>query len=213
MRMSFAIRPPVVSLLMLWTATAGCSGRPGRVAAPDVDADAAAELAMNEYDRNSDGQLDADELKASPPLVAALPTYDGDGSGSLSQAEIAAGIKLWSERGVGAMALPFTVRLDGRPLEGADVKLIPAAFLGDAVMPASGMADSTGSGSLAIREEDKPSNVPRNLPVVQPGLYSVEITHPSRSVPAKFNTSTTLGLETSVAGQNPAGVLWSLTSK
>jgi len=49
--------------------------------------------------------------------------------------------------------------------------------------------------------------------LVQPGLYSVQITHPTRKVPAKFNTATTLGLEAGVAGQNPNGISWNLTSK
>ena len=208
-----AIRPPqVVGSLLLMVMLVGCSGRPGRVSTPDVDPDGAAEIAMREYDRNSDGQLTADELRATPPLADALPAYDADHNGSLSQTELVAGISSWSQRGIGAMALPFTVRLDGRPLEGAEVKLIPAPFLGDAIQPASGVADNTGSGSLTMSEADKPSNAPKNLPVVQPGLYSVEITHPSRTIPAKFNTATTLGLEAGVAGQNPAGVVWSLRS-
>jgi len=204
---------PALGLVLFAFVVAGCSGRPGRVSTPDVDPEGAAELAIEEYDRNTDGQLNAEELKASPPLVDALPAYDADRNGSLSQEEIAAGISHWSQRGIGAMALAFTVRLDGRPLEGAEIKLIPATFLGDAIKPASGVADRTGSGSLAMSAEDRPSNVPRNLPLVQPGLYSVQITHPTRKVPAKFNTATTLGLEAGVAGQNPNGISWNLTSK
>jgi hypothetical protein len=49
--------------------------------------------------------------------------------------------------------------------------------------------------------------------VIQPGLYRVEITHPTVNVPAKYNSESTLGIEAAIAGQNPAGVTWSLTSK
>jgi len=55
--------------------------------------------------------------------------------------------------------------------------------------------------------------VPQNLPVIQPGLYLVEITHPSIAIPAEYNTASTLGLEAGVAGQNPSGVTWELQSK
>jgi hypothetical protein len=191
----------------------GCSGRPGRVSTPKVNPNSAAQQAVQELDKNSDGQLSPDELKTSPPLLDALPSYDVDHNASLSQREIADGISRWSLRGIGALALPFTVRFDGRPLEGAQVKLVPAPFLDDAIRPATGVADRTGSGSLNMAAEDRPSNAPKNLPLIQPGLYTVEITHPSIKVPAKYNSQTTLGLEASVAGQNPSGVTWSLTSK
>jgi hypothetical protein len=191
----------------------GCSGRPGRVSTPNVDPDGAAELAIQEYDRNADGQLDENELAACPSLLDAQPVYDTDKNGSLSQAEIATGIGSWEKRGIGAVQLEFTVRLDGRPLSDAEVKLVPAPFLGDAVNPATGFADAGGSGSLNMADEDRPANAPKNLAVIQPGLYNVEITHPTRKVPAKYNSNTTLGLEAAIAGQNPAGVTWSLTSK
>jgi hypothetical protein len=200
-----------------WTLLAifacGCSGRPSRVDTPDVDAQDAAELALKELDRDGDAALNADELKACPSLVNAMPMYDSDKDGALSQAELVAGIESWSKRGVGGIPLPFTVRLDGRPLVGAQVKLTPLPFLGDAVKPAFGEADGSGSGSLNMAAEDRPSHLPKNLPLVQPGLFSVEVTHPTVKVPAKFNTATTLGLETAIAGQSPAGVTWDLSSR
>jgi hypothetical protein len=103
--------------------------------------------------------------------------------------------------------------LDGRPLEGAEIKLVPAPFLGDAVKPARGVSEPGGVGVLNMAPEDRPENAPKNVAIIQPGLYNVEITHPTVSVPAKYNTQSTLGLEASIAGQNPAGVTWSLTSK
>jgi hypothetical protein len=191
----------------------GCSGRPGRVSTPDVDPDEAAALAVQEYDRNADGQLDESELQKCPSLLDARPVYDADKNGLLSPQEIAAGIESWEKRGIGAVQLEFNIRLDGRPLSDAEVKLIPAAFLGDAVKPATGIADAGGYGSFNMAAEDRPANAPKNLAVIQPGLYNVEITHPTVNIPAKYNSSTTLGLEASIAGQNPAGVTWSLTSK
>ena len=191
----------------------GCSNRPGRIAAPDVDADSAAQAALDLYDRDSDAQLNSEELKASPPLVNALPAYDSNHDGALSEAELVEGMQSWTSRGVGAMALPFMVRMDGRPLEGTQVKLVPAPFLGEAIQPAEGVTDNTGSGSLEVVAENRPSSFPKNLPLMQPGLYMVEITHPSIAIPETYNTASTLGLEAGVAGQNPSGVTWELQSK
>ena len=39
---------------------------------------------------------------------------------------------------------------------------------------------------------------------MQPGLYRVEITHPTVTLPAKYNTETTLGRE--VSGDSLVGV-------
>lgn len=190
----------------------GCSGRPGRIATPSVDADDAAQEAVKLYDLNRDGQIDESELAASPPLLNALPAYDANKDGSLSQAELVAGMQSWSQRGIGAMSLPFVVRLDGRPLQGAQVKLTPAPFLAGAVQAAAGTTDALGAGSLEIPAAERPAGFPKNLPVMQPGLYLVEITHPTASIPPAYNSATTLGLEAGVAGQNPAGVVWELRS-
>ena len=202
-------------LVVIGTAVllAGCSGAPGRISTPAVDAQDAARQAIELHDRDDDGQLNSEELTASPPLVDAMVAYDTNDDGMLSQEELVAGIESWGGRGVGATVLPFTLRLDGRPLAGANVKLVPAPFLGNAVSPATGVSDEAGSGSLDIDAENRPANVPKNLPVVQPGLYLVEITHPSIAIPEIYNTSTTLGIEAGIAGQNPAGVVWELSSR
>jgi hypothetical protein len=201
-----------VRTLLTLSLVAGCSGQPGRVETPGVDADDAAQAALELYDENGNGELDGSELAASPSLTNASPSYDGNKDGSLSQAELVAGMQSWSQRGIGALSLPFLVRLNGRPLEGAQIKLIPEPFLADAVKPASGVSDGAGAGSLSIAEADRPSGFPKNLPVMQPGLYLVEITHPTVTIPPAYNASTTLGIEAGIAGQNPSGVTWDLQS-
>ncbi|MAT70632.1 MAG: hypothetical protein CMJ58_14035 [Planctomycetaceae bacterium] len=193
--------------------TLGCSGSPGRVATPQVDPADAAQAAFELYDKNSDDRLDPEELQACPALVDALPVYDADKDGSLTPQETAAGINGWAKRGIGAMALPFTVRLDGRPLQGAKIAVKPVEFLEGYIGPATGASDETGSGTLQMSAEDRPANVPANLPVMQPGLYTVHITHPDVDIPPRYNSSTTLGLEAGIAGQNPSGVTWELSSK
>lgn len=209
-----ALRHPLSPLgaSLLSVVLGGCSGAPGRVSPPDVDAADAAAAAVEQFDRDSDGRLNQSELAACPSLAHALPAYDADGDGALTEAEIESGVAGWSERKIGAITLPFHVSLDGRPLAGAEIKLTPEPFLQGAVKPAAAVANGAGAGFIAMSEDDRPANAPK-LPLVQPGLYRVEITHPSRKVPAKYNSSTMLGLEAAVAGQNPSGATWSLTSQ
>ena len=54
--------------------------------------------------------------------------------------------------------------------------------------------------------EDRPRNAP-NIPLMQPGLYHVEITHPSTKIPAKYNTQTTLGIEITSGNPGPEGAV------
>jgi len=190
----------------------GCNSGPTRLAVSKVDADKAANLVMERYDRDGDGILNSEELKDCPSLAFALDAYDTDNDGTLSRDEIVAGINRWAASRKAAFSLPFQVQLDGRPVNGAVVKLVPEDFLSGAIKPASGVADEGGSGFLDLAPEDRPANAPR-MPMVPPGLYRVEITHPTISIPARYNANTTLGVETSIASQRPGGVTWNLSSR
>jgi hypothetical protein len=198
---------PIVAMLLL----AGCSGRPGRLSPPKVSADAAADEALETFDQNQDGSLAEDELAKCPGLAHVFSDYDSNGDKQLSGEEIAAGIRVWAEGKMGMTSWPFQVRFNGRPLEGAQVKLIPEPFLGDAIKPASGEAGRGGHGSLGIALEELPSNAPKR-PLIQPGIYRVEITHPSTQIPAQYNTESTIGLEVAAHTLNPGGFIWNLTS-
>lgn len=181
------------------------------MAPPEVDPADAAAAAFEQLDKNSDGQLDDAELKAAPALASAKTRYDGDSSGTLSAAEIESGIRRWAEGQLGAVSVPFTITLDGRPLDDAQVRLIPAPFLGEASKGAVSEY-RRGSGFLALAPEDRPAGAP-NIPLMMPGLYRVEITHPSAKIPARYNTATTLGIEIAQDTISAGGVTWALTSK
>ena len=88
--------------------------------------------------------------------------------------------------------------------------MTPEPFLEGAIAPATGEAKRGGNGFLGMAREDLPHNAP-NLPLVQPGLYRVEITHPSQQIPPKYNSSTKLGLEVAQDSIMPEGVVWALT--
>lgn len=198
----------VIAILL----SAGCSGRPGAIRPPNVDADDAAEAAIEQHDRNGDGQLAKDEWSASPVLASIAKRFDTSGDAVLDAGEISNGLAAWQLSGIGVRSVPFTVTLDGRPLGGAIVRLIPADFFDGAIKPATGQASPTGGGLLGMAPEDMPPNAPK-MALVQPGLYRVEITHPSKRMPAKYNTETTLGIEISSGNPGPEGAVWRLTSK
>jgi hypothetical protein len=191
---------------------AGCSGRPGAIRPPDVDASSAASQAVELYDRSGDGELSKDEWSASAALVAVAASYDKGGDGKLSADEIGEGVAAWGQSGVGARTVPFAVRWNGRPLAGATVRLVPAPFLEGAVKGAAGETGAGGAGQLSMAAEDRPRNAP-DIPLMQPGLYHVEITHPSTKIPAKYNTQTVLGIEVTSGNPGPEGAIWSLSAK
>ncbi|MEX2137622.1 MAG: hypothetical protein WD894_00045 [Pirellulales bacterium] len=168
----------------------GCGGL-SAVAPPEVNADEAAAGAIEAYDDDGDGVLSEAELKDLPALT--MQTADKDSDGEVSADEIASRIRLWSEGETGLMTFYCNVTLDGRTLGGAEVTLDPEPFLGDAVMPASGVMRSDGA-ILKIDPKLLPEDQ-RMIRGVQPGLYKVRITHPSAKIPARFNTETTLGQE------------------
>src|SRR5262245_5373613 len=152
---------------------AGCSGRPGAVALPDVDPAKSAAAAIEELDQNGDGQLSKQEWSTSAPLASVGDQYDKNRDGILTRDEIAGGMAEWNQTGCDARQVPFTVQLDGRGLAGATVRLVPAPFLGDGLKGAFGQTSASGSGMLDMAPQDRPKNAP-NIPLMQPGLYRVE---------------------------------------
>jgi len=188
----------------------GCGKQPRRLRPPDVDPAAAAATALERYDANHNQVLDPLELQACPALAGSLDKYDGDADGVLAAEEIAQGIDRWRSGQTGALSLPFQVKWAGLALEGAQVRLVPEGFLGDGVLPAVGTAGPGGRGFIGIEPALLPKGAPR-VPLVQPGLYRVEITHPTVSLPEKYNTHTTLGIEVATDRLSPAGAVWALT--
>lgn len=77
--------------------------------------------------------------------------------------------------------------------------------------PAAGRSTTGGRGVLGMAPEDAPADGPK-MPIVQPGLYRVEITHPSVKLPAKYNSTTAFGLEVANYTLTPAGVVWELST-
>ena len=124
-----------------------------------------------------------------------LAIYDVDNNKKVSLQEFEDRLRNSAVAGVGLTKLTIQVRLNGRPLRGAEVKLVPEAYLGPNVKTAWGKTNGRGSAIMDIRDEDLPASE-KGLIGVHYGTYKVEITHPTVQIPAKYNSQTTLGYET-----------------
>jgi len=170
----------------------GCGSQ---LSMPPVDPQAATEAAFKLYDADGDGLLDAEEMLGSPALAAELGEYDTDGDKKISKKEMLDRIIQMYERNIAYTKADCIVTLDGKQLSGATVRYIPESYLGEGTThPAEGTTDTSGFANLSMAAELLPEDAGGRA-LMQVGLYRVEITHPTKSIPAKYNTETTLGFE------------------
>ncbi|MBL9161476.1 MAG: hypothetical protein JNL18_01910 [Planctomycetaceae bacterium] len=186
----------------LMVALAGCSGGPSRVQPPSISPSGAASEAMTAYDKDSDGFIAGPELDAAPGLKAAMATLDLDKDGKVSEDEISQRIEAWQATGLGIMSITCRVTMDGKPVDGATVTFEPETFLGENVKAGEGTT-SGGMASIRIPKENRPSaDYP---PGMQFGLFKVKVSKQANgkeTIPAKYNTETTLGQQ--VSSDDPA---------
>jgi hypothetical protein len=172
----------------------GCSHGPSAVSLPSVDGSDVAAFAMEHYDIDHNGAIDAAEIAKCPPLKIALANYDADKNGQLTAQEIEDRIDRLFRTGNALTGVDCTVTVEGRPLQGATVKFRPVEMLGSSVKPAQGLTNASGTARLALAEEDLPADL-KGTPLAHPGLYHVEVTHPKVALQARYNTNTELGFE------------------
>jgi hypothetical protein len=173
---------------------AGCSKRP-KSYAPEVDATAAGDAAIKQYDADGDGKISGAELVKAASLKSNFKKIDADGDAVLTAAEIAAHIRSWqTTQALRARTLMHCkVYRNKAPLADAEVKLVPEKFLGDKMQIVRGKTTNNGVAFLTVE-----NSAPDDPPGVGPGFYRVEITKAGEDIPPKYNTDTTLGLDTSM---------------
>jgi hypothetical protein len=187
--LTFARATIVVGLLM-FSGMVGCGNSgPARVL-PDLPDASAPKTAIELYDTNHDGFLDAKELEAVPGLKAALKQVDTDKDGKISEAEIAGRIQFWADSHTARMPASCRVMHKGVPLAGAKVVFKPEKFLGGAIQTGSGTTTREGYAMI-----NSPCAADPAVDGMSPGFYRVEITKDGEKVPARYNTETTLGTE------------------
>ncbi len=168
---------------------AGCPDTPDRIDAPSWDPEGMADTAMSSLDTNSDGQLSQDELAASAGINACWHRFDENGDGQISREELVNRIQLYVDSMVGLSSFNAEVRLDGSPLEGADVRLVPEPFLSSAIEEASGKTGGGGYVSLQVPGEE--------VPGARIGMYRVVVTGPGVAQKYQSADTTDAGVEVS----------------
>ena len=188
---------PAAAAVVLLTIL-GCSGGPSAVPLPDFDPESAAETAMELYDVDGDGFVAGEELENAPGLKSAIKNLDADGDGKVSAEDVAERVRTWQDMRIGLMSVNIQVEMDGRPLTGAEVTFEPEEFMGGAIETAYGRTGLAGTTSIKVPKERRPS--PDSPPGVQAGMYKVKISKiegGQETIPAKYNTETTLGQQVS----------------
>jgi hypothetical protein len=181
----------VLSAFILLTQS-GCLNQPGRISAPPVDADGSGQEAVKLFDQNHDGKISGAELDKVPSLgcAQALANFKTTKDKGVTAADITARIKKWQDTKIGRVGgVVARVTRAGKDLSGAEVKFVPEKFQGDALPECKGTTGPDGNAQISQPVE------PGDPPGVPPGFYRVEITMPDGSIPAKYNTQTTLGEE------------------
>jgi hypothetical protein len=160
---------------------AGCGG-PSGGAVPEIAPDAP-KKAIELYDADKNGYLDARELEKAPGLRAAFAR-----SSKVTEQDIAERITRWKDAKAGRQTFLVKLTHNRKPLVGATVTLVPESFLGSAIQTATGKTDEMGRTLPTT-----PAFEAEHNPGVAPGFYRIEITKDGENIPAKYNTATTLG--------------------
>ena len=181
---------PAIVIIGLGVLIVGGCG-PAPVLAPSIPPDAP-QKAIEMYDADKNGSLDAAELEKSPGLKAAF-----SGSSKVTADDIAARIAEWKASGYGRLAFILTIKHNGKPLPGATATLVPETFLGNETQPAVGQTGPSGTCVPSVA-----ASGPDNVPGAAQGFYRVQVTKSGENIPAKYNTETILGLEVSLRGQD-----------
>ncbi|MCC7474131.1 MAG: hypothetical protein IT425_01940 [Pirellulales bacterium] len=177
---------------------AGCYFGPAAVKQPGIDASRAGSLAIETYDKDGNGVISGTELDQAPALKAALPRLDTNGDKGVSADEVAERVNAWKAMQSGMTSVRMHFRFNGQPLAGATITLEPESFLGNEVKQATGATSQFGDASPSIAPEDRPApNLPGGAHF---GLYKVRVSkvvNGRETIPARYNTETTLGQEVS----------------
>lgn len=184
----------------------GCDSPPPAVEIPKFNPAEASAKALADYDANKDGSLDKKELEKVPGILRHMDIWDTDNDGKVSGVEIQARVAKYVSQGTGIMGYICQITLDGKPLEGADVLFTPEPFLGPLLKPGTSKTGFDGTASPSIAKADLPEGQ-TDISGMRNGVYKIEVTHPTKKIPDRYNTKTTLGVEVSIEASGRSGIV------
>jgi hypothetical protein len=172
---------------------AGCSDMPERVSVPAMDPASIGSQALAAYDADKDGAIAAAELDACPGLKRGLTQIDANNDSRLTAEEVAARIRRYQDDRLGIIGFNGFITMDGQPLEGALVTLEPETFMGSSIEPAEATSDAGG-----VFQPTTPG-VAAGLFGARAGIYRIKVSKKDakggETIPARYNSQTTLGVE------------------
>jgi hypothetical protein len=170
------------AVIALLATVEGCGGNSGD--GDSINPGAAADQAIEQFDKDGSGSLNESELAASPGLLAARASYDKDANQEISHDELEEGLASTSSKATSWATAYFRIMQGARPLAGATIRFVPEPFLGESLHEATGTTDNQGRVSPAVADDKLPAKM-KGLQVMQPGIYRVEVDHPSVKKPHK----------------------------
>jgi hypothetical protein len=166
-----------------------------------LDPEAVGQQALLEYDTNGDTRIDEDELAKSPGLSDGLSATDQDEDKTLTADEIATRVRFHADRKVALLPVRYSLTLDGRPLSGATMTMVPEAFFQGGIPVATGESDDEGIVEPTMQFDEKLQDQD-SLHGVRPGVYRIEISKKDADgaeiIPAKYNAQSQLGRDVGV---------------
>jgi hypothetical protein len=151
---------------------------------PDLSPSVAAAQAIELLDKDGSGSLSEAELAASPGILALRESYDADRNQEISEDELSARLQSIYRGGTDWVTVRSQILQGGRPLAGAKVRFVPEPYFNDALPPASGTTDNQGRVTPAVADEQLPAEF-KGVQAMRLGIYRVEVEHPSIKQPHK----------------------------
>ena len=189
----------------------GCGDAPSRLQQLTFSSSSAAAAAIKSYDKDGDSSLNEAELAVIASIANDLAQFDLDNNKAVSQSENQQRFDEWQEMKVALVPCSFVVKVDGKPLADAEVRLEPEEFLSATLKPCVGKTDV--SGRVSPVKTTVQGDPDAGLTGVPPGLYKVKIVHPKLEKLAKYNSETTLGLQVAADNQKLMLLEFDLPSK
>jgi hypothetical protein len=177
----------------LTLAALGCTGN---TATDNPVAMDVSQKVIKKYDKGSDGALISIELHDLDSIYYYMKKYDLDGDDKVSRDEIASRIDSWQDQAAAEHAVDVIVTLDGYPLAGANVRMVPEFDPGDGSQARVGQTDANGAAHIAVALEDLSQALKNpDFRGVFGSKYKIEVTHPQRKVPDRYNVNAELNAE------------------
>jgi hypothetical protein len=190
------VRVRTLCAAALLLGSTSCNSGPARIPPVDVNIDAVLTDLMSEFDTDKNGSLSRGELAAMPPLADCLSHCRRNSKDEISVEELAATLRRVFDPRTAVVSASCLVRCNGQPLSGASVRFVPLPMFKSKLPVGSGVTDVDGFAMIAAAPEDLPKAAPK-VALITPGFYLVEVTHPAKQIPDKYNRQTVLGREVS----------------